>query len=171
MENGEGYSDDEFDVDEDALDDLGTGRSRSPDGAREGQDADDARRGRSAASNYDPPPSLGFSNIPRTIVNTVAKTRLDQLKMLRRDCKINAAQMDLYAKQYCRPEVVNVALSMEATDPSMTDGFDKLVFALSLATPFARMGEQTGPQQSAKSAERSPVVIDAERRAEAARKR
>jgi hypothetical protein len=168
-----GFEDDQFtDIDESAWDDLGTGQSRSPGGTREGQDADDARRARMAmagVSNYDPPPSMGMSlAVPPTLAKREAKVRLAQLQELRKDCRINAQQLEYYKQRYCKPDNIAVAMSMEMQDPSMSDGWDATYAALSMATPFARMGEHTGPQQGAAGVEKSPVVIDAERRRAAA---
>lgn len=172
----EGMEDDTFDVDEDALQDLGDGVDY-PEHDREGQDADAARRRAAMArrgmgggsSNYDPPPSLGFS-MPPTMAKAMARGRVEQLRGLLGACKINRQQYEVLAKKYCKPSTVAYAMSMESVDPTMTDGFDAMVAMCSLATPFATIGEQTRAQLEDQigRAERSPVVIDAERRAAAA---
>ena len=139
--------DDEFGADDggDLVDDEGDDEMRT--------------QGAPPAMSYDPAP------IPLSLVRREAKNRVDELQSLVKARKIAPAVAKALAKKYCAEEHVGVALSLEPSLGGAGDDFDDVVAALSLnpENHVAMTGPKTGPQNHA--AHKSPIVMEAERRA------
>ena len=134
-------------------DDLGTG---------EDDDGDEPppRRG----ASFQPPPSLAFSHVPKTIVTQISKSRQGQIDDLVKNRKLSPAAGKALSKIYCHPDRVAFALSFEAEceDDSITgDDFEAVVAACSLNVAAPEPKERTGPQHGAEGTEQQPVVKDA----------
>jgi hypothetical protein len=104
-----------------------------------------------------------------TVVRSVSAARRVQLDGLLRERKINVKMHEQLVKDFADEKKVEVALSHEANGSTEGDNFDSTMKMLSLNTPMLNVGEHSGDQ--AKPPEKSPVVVEAERRAEAAKKK
>lgn len=103
--------------------------------------------------------------VAASIVNQVAKARKTELDALVRDGNISPAARDRLARQYADPKKVELVLSNEQRGRP-GDGFDGIVLALSQNGVQRNYGERTGAQHDPGAGTKSPLIADAERRAQ-----
>lgn len=169
-EGDDGIGDDDTDLLHDEEDEDEEASFEVPDdefGADDGGDlVDDEGDDEMRTQGAPPAMSMEPTPVPLTVVKREAKNRRDELSSLVKSGRISPACAKVLEKKYCTDSHVGVALSLEPSLGCAGDDFDEVVAALSLIPEksIASTGSKTGPQNH--RADKSPIVLEAERRAD-----
>lgn len=100
-------------------------------------------------------------------VTSVINARRIELGNLVKEQKITPAVRDKLVRKYANPRAVNFALSHSKADADYAD----LISTLAMNGKVFSLGERTGPQFDPSKLESSPLIVDAQRRADQAKKK